>query len=177
MEYVPAPRWTDADLQDPERLRQLACRLAALHALPVPPEIPAIDALEIALGQLDEIKARDPQAASGVSGLAREVGRLAEELRGYGRRPVLNHGDLQASNLLGPLPMMVDWEYAQVADPTYDLACLLAYYPRLAPQVDRIMGNAGLDGAEHRVCLGLQQQQFMLLNRLWERVEGIALDK
>jgi hypothetical protein len=37
------------------------------------------------------------------------------------------HGDLNASNRIESLPMLVDWEYAQLADPVYDLACLSVY--------------------------------------------------
>jgi len=175
MAFVPEPHWAEDDLRDPARLGRLSRQLAALYALPVPAQVPPVDVRQIASGQLALLEARGAGAAG--ADLVRRIGQLDEELLGLGCRPVLCHGDLQASNLLGPRPLLVDWEYAQVADPTYDLACLLTYYPWLAARIDGIMGTAGLEGAGHRARLALQQQQFALLNRLWELVEGIELDK
>jgi aminoglycoside phosphotransferase (APT) family kinase protein len=71
------------------------------------------------------------------------------------------HGDLNASNVIGPVPMLVDWEYAQLADPVYDLACLSVYYPGL-----RLRGITDANGA---VRLRLHAQLFDSLNRLWEQ--------
>jgi aminoglycoside phosphotransferase (APT) family kinase protein len=83
---------------------------------------------------------------------------------------VLNHGDLMAGNLLGPGPLLVDWEYAQVADPTWDLACLMTYYPGMSRFTERLLAGAGLAGTSARAGLDLQRERFELLNRLWERL-------
>lgn len=175
MVFEPQPHWTEAELCEPARLERLAGQLRVLHALPVPVQVAPVDARQIAQGQLALLRSPDGRAAG--ADLVRQIDRLHDELRGFAVAPVLCHGDLQASNLLGPRPVLVDWEYAQVADPAYDLACLLTYYPGLASRADWIMGSAGLDGAGFRARLALQQRQFALLTRLWELVEGIELDK
>jgi thiamine kinase-like enzyme len=93
-------------------------------------------------------------------------------MHGLADRAVLNHGDLQLANMLGPEPLLIDWEYAQVVDPTYDIACLLAYYPRLEPQLGRLMSCAGLSSLAEQAVLALQRERFACLNRLWNAVDG-----
>jgi aminoglycoside phosphotransferase (APT) family kinase protein len=84
---------------------------------------------------------------------------------------VTTHGDLNASNLIGPLPMLVDWEYAQLADPVYDLACLSVYYPGLRMRGEELLGMAGITDADGAMRPRLHVQLFDSLNRLWERAE------
>jgi aminoglycoside phosphotransferase (APT) family kinase protein len=79
------------------------------------------------------------------------------------------HGDLNASNVIGPVPMLVDWEYAQLADPVYDLACLSVYYPGLRLRGGELLGTAGITDANGAVRLRLHAQLFDSLNRLWEQ--------
>jgi hypothetical protein len=64
--------------------------------------------------------------------------------------PVTTHGDLNANNFIGPVPMLVDWEYAQLADPIYDLACLSVYYPGLRLRRGELLGTAGITDANGR---------------------------
>jgi aminoglycoside phosphotransferase (APT) family kinase protein len=81
----------------------------------------------------------------------------------------MNHGDLAVTNLLGDEPLLVDWEYTQLADPTWDLACLLGYYPGLDAVAPRLLASYGLKPGDLD-RLALQRERFELLNRLWERV-------
>jgi thiamine kinase-like enzyme len=86
---------------------------------------------------------------------------------------VTTHGDLNASNLIGPVPMLVDWEYAQLADPVYDLACLSVYYPNLRLRGEELLRAARITDANGAVRLSLYTQLFDSLNRLWKRAEGL----
>jgi aminoglycoside phosphotransferase (APT) family kinase protein len=88
--------------------------------------------------------------------------------------PVTTHGDLSADNLIGPLPMLVDWEYAQLADPVYDLACLSVYYPGLQLRGEELLFAAGITDANGATRLQLHAQMFNCLNRLWEGGGGVA---
>jgi aminoglycoside phosphotransferase (APT) family kinase protein len=99
-------------------------------------------------------------------------GQLVEACAVPGRAPVLNHGDLNVANLLGPLPMLVDWEYAQLADPLHDYACLFTYYPQLQARRDWILGPAGLDSDAAWHALQARRALFALLNELWGRTQG-----
>lgn len=168
MEFVDAAPWNEASLQDADALDRLGRRLAILHSLPVPAEVPDANAPAMASGYLAVARSRDPVAAAALQPLADQVRQITRELAAGARGSVLVHGDLMASNLLGPLPVMVDWEYAQAADPGWDLACLLSYYPLLGARLDRLLGSAGLDGAEARSRVELQCRRFVLLNRLWQ---------
>ena len=87
--------------------------------------------------------------------------------------PVTTHGDLNANNFFGPVPMLVDWEYAQLADPIYDLACLSVYYPGLRLRRGELLGTAGITDANGAVRLRLHVQLFDCLNRLWEQAEAL----
>ena len=70
--------------------------------------------------------------------------------------------------------MLVDWEYAQLADPVYDLACLAVYYPGLRLRTEELLGAAGITDADGAVRLRLYAQLFDSLNTLWERAETFA---
>jgi hypothetical protein len=54
---------------------------------------------------------------------------------------VTTHGDLNASNLIGPLPMLVDWEYAQLA--TGQAQSILERDPAAAAQVNALVAVRG----------------------------------
>ena len=85
----------------------------------------------------------------------------------------INHGDLQHSNLIGAFPVLIDWEYAQIAAPTYDIACLLTYYPALRASLPDLLAASGLSTTEDQELLELQEQLFACLNRLWSIANGI----
>ena len=86
----------------------------------------------------------------------------------------INHGDLQVANLIGNPPVLIDWEYAQIAAPTYDIACLLTYYPQLQVWQPDLLAASGLTRPEDLELLGLQKQLFACLNRLWALANGMA---
>lgn len=169
MEFIDAPPWTEADLQSAAGVEALGRRLAALHAVPVPAALPGFDAARIAQGYLAQLADRDAALARVYQPLVARVRTLAGELAATAPRRTLVHGDLAVDNMLGAAPWLVDWEYAQVTDPGWDMACVLAYYPGLAPLAPRLLAAAGLEGAQVRQRLALQQELFSLLNRLWER--------
>lgn len=168
MEYIPENPWTDSQLITAAGIEALGAQLRRLHALPLPPDLPPIDAPQIARDYLRLIAARDPGLAAGLVAELRGVEQGARELAVASDRTALNHGDLQAANLLGPRPLLVDWEYAQRVHPTYDVACLLSYYPALQPQQQSLLEACGLDSAGDRQILSLQQRLFSRLNRLWQ---------
>lgn len=169
MEFVDAAPWTEAQLAGGDGVERLARRLVILHSLAVPAGVNDADPPAMADGYLARIATRDAAAATALQPLVDSIRRITAELAGFGGRRVLAHGDLMASNMLGPLPVLVDWEYAQAADPTWDYACLLSYYPFLESRLHRLLGSAGLDGGQGRARFGLQRERFVLLNRLWER--------
>ena len=167
MEFIDAPLWDEQQLLSREGAEALGTRLCQLHGLPVPPGLPMFDADAVARAYLEQIRAADPEAAAAHQPLLSRIRVLSWALQDAGVPAALNHGDLQAGNLLGRQPVLVDWEYAQVADPTYDIACLLTYYPRLEAQLGPLLGSAGLSNTAERAVLALQRERFGCLNRLW----------
>ena len=63
-----------------------------------------------ALGQAQAIFERDPAAAAQVNALLARTRQLAVDCAAFAVTPVITHGDLNASNLIGSVPMLVDWE-------------------------------------------------------------------
>jgi thiamine kinase len=171
MEFIDAPLWTEQQLFT-GGVDRLGERLAQLHSLTVPVTLPVSDIPRIAAGYLQQLRESDPGKAQSLGPLLNRVEQLSLALEGLADKPVLNHGDLQLGNILGPLPFLIDWEYAQIVDPTYDIACLLAYYPALEPQLDRLLGSAGLSNLADQAALSLQRERFACLNRLWEAVNS-----
>lgn len=173
MDHVSGEAWSAAWLQSPWGLDSLGRRLRELHALAPPAGVTPVDPVAIAEGYMELAAARDPGLPRELEPRLRAVAAAAAQLAGT-KRLVLNHGDLQAANLLGPLPVLVDWEYSQCADPTWDLACLLEYYPELLPRRDAVIEACGLDPARDGEILSFQQALFAQLNALWSLTQAGA---
>lgn len=174
MEYVDWPAWSDADLLSEAGLDALGELLQRLHALPCP-ALPGVDVPGIARGYLQSITVLRPQQGPGATEAVAAIEGHWHELQQLSGRAVLNHGDLMAANVMGPVAgarlRLVDWEYAQCADPTWDVACLLAYYPTLVSRLERLLAVCGLSSAEDRQILSLQRRLFEGLNCLWQQTE------
>jgi aminoglycoside phosphotransferase (APT) family kinase protein len=173
MDYVEGGMWTPPRLLAPEGLRTLGVCLQRLHAITPPKGLATFDPMSIVKGQTQAIIERDTAAAAGLNALVVRTQQLAMNCAAFAVTPVTTHGDLNASNLIGPVPMLVDWEYAQLADPVYDLACLSVYYPGLQMRGVELLCTAGITDANGVVRLRLHAQLFECLNRLWEHTEAL----
>lgn len=173
MEFIDAPVWTESRLLSPAAVERLGARLAELHSLDAPAGVAPVDTAGIAAGYLQQLRDRQPDQAEIHAPLLSRVQELSQVMEGIAARAVLNHGDLQVGNMLGSQPMLVDWEYAQLVDPTYDIACLLIYYPRLEPQRGHLMASAGLSNPADHAVLALQRERFACLDRLWNAVNDL----
>jgi aminoglycoside phosphotransferase (APT) family kinase protein len=173
MDYVEGGMWNPPRLQAPDGLRTLGVCLRRLHGATPPPGLAAFDPGSIATGQAQAILERDPAATEHVDTLVARTQQLAVQCAAFAATPVTTHGDLTASNVIGPVPMLVDWEYAQLADPIYDLACLSIYYPGLRPRGGELLDAAGITDANATMRLRLHIELFDSLNRLWERAQAL----
>ena len=172
MELVPGNVWRESELTSLPGARRLGERLAQVHGLKVHPDMQSMDAAAIARQQLHGITSMG-KAVGEATELAHRACQLADIVRACGTPVCINHGDLQHSNLIGTQPILIDWEYAQVAAPTYDIACLMTYYPPLRPQLAELLAAAGLSQPENLELLELEEQLFACLNRLWSIANGI----
>lgn len=169
MEFVNASPWTIERLRDDTSLWRLGNRLRRLHTLRLPDFAP-IDGLALLRSHCAVFAARK---AAESDRLLRRGAELVHRLELLPQRsPVLCHGDPDVENFLGHAPMLVDFEYAQVADATYDAALLLAYYPFLEVQSDALLAAMGLDDPLSRRRLPLQLELCRLINSAWGQAQA-----
>ena len=107
------------------------------------------------------------------------LGRGAEALVRSGsmrRAGCIVHSDLHHGNVLtADRVYLIDWEYAQVGDPLFDLACIIGYYPRAVVHDVLLLEASGLReaGATPQMLAELTRV-FNLLTYLWYRARRLA---
>ena len=172
-EYFEGRRWGEADFIQPQQLRRLGERLAQLHALDVPPGILPFDPVACAREYLQAMSAK-AIASTHAEEVVAEIDAAARQVADGTTRLSIVHGDLAQANLLdGAQLWLLDWEYAQRADPLYDVACALAYYPQAQPQAAQLLAAAGLvAGTDLTVRLAAAIRVYDGLSRLWHRARG-----
>lgn len=173
-------QWIDAEAADAAsriasaRRRTVAVHLARLHALPAAAGWPRVDfAARAAVLQSMPVPgsraARLAEVASGV------FARLAQDARS----DVPCHHDLHGLNLLfdrtGRL-WMVDWEYAGLGDPVFDLASFASQH-RLgrAAEVELVAAYRTAGGHADPVRLGWARWAFDYVQWLWYRAAPAAV--
>lgn len=167
-DYVQGNALTGASLTLP-LLKRMAKQLAQLHALPVPDEIPQLNVAEKANHYWNLIETLD--GAEQVTGLRAELQTVFA--RTPDKRRCLCHMDPLPANWIlsddGSLTLL-DWEYAAIGHPLWDLAALLQ--------------NANLsDEEEHEVLKAygvgnlsgwsLAREQMNYLSALWYGAQGL----
>jgi thiamine kinase len=173
--YVEGKVWSAADFDDCSKVRRLGNTLRRVHAVtpPVPAPLDPAAQLQNFASQIARAAPEDgPQ-------LARTIDDAEISLRECGtagRAPALIHSDPHHSNIIetaGSL-ILIDWEYAAVGDPLFDLACVLAYYPQAASHTLELLEAAGLAHEATPTMLQHAVRVYELLNSLWERARGLA---
>jgi aminoglycoside phosphotransferase (APT) family kinase protein len=124
-EWLPGQAWTAADLRQPDNLRRATELLRRVHELP--PAGPGVD-----LGAaIDRYAAAAGSAGASLAARARQCLALALAT-GRGRTPerlCLCHGDPTPGNFIrepGGGLRLIDWEYAGLCHPGFDLGGLAA---------------------------------------------------
>lgn len=116
--YLPGRAWRNADLHDSAQLRRLGDALRQLHALP--PAGPLFEPGRIARGYARHI------GTGAARKLAVDVEARARDLYTNTGPGVICHNDLVCSNIVDSRPLaFIDWEYAAVGDPLFDLAVIV----------------------------------------------------
>jgi thiamine kinase len=172
--WVPGRSWSGDDLRNPENLAALAALLRRLHHLPAAGE------------DFDPLNAARRYAATVGTGRASELLRQAGEIHGSlqdGRPPgALCHNDLLGQNILftgeqSERLALIDWEYAAVGDPFFDLAVVVQHHG-LTPELAAGFLDAYRQGEvtdRDRQRLERQCLFYRCLLELWEL--RLAADK
>jgi thiamine kinase-like enzyme len=171
-EFLDGRTWSEADLEQPASLDRLATRLSQLHALAPPDAVAPFDPVAVARDYLQRL---DPlvRARHGAEAVAVRLADAARRVAAGGREPAIVHGDLVPANLLQGMTLwLLDWEYAQLADPLYDLGCLLAYHPQLQPRARMLLDVSGLAGADNAARLAAAIEVYEALSFLWLLARG-----
>ncbi len=170
--YVDGHDWNEEQFRAPAQLERLGERLGRLHALPAPDGLAEFDPQSCARDYLRRL-APGMGALAGAAAVVDRVGEAAAQVASTSARTCIIHGDLAPGNLReGTRLWLLDWEYAQLAHPDYDVACVLAYYPLARAHQARLLAAAGLTGSAD--ALGAAIYVYEALTWLWRLARGEA---
>ena len=153
--------WSES-LLTADRLGTLARLLGRLHQIPVEP-VSHDWAEEVLLRYADKAaQPASPMVAAGV--------RALEVICGYPASSALCHGDLVCGNIIeqDAALQLIDWEYARIADPYFDLAVFLVHH-ELEPAVAQTLLDtyAGVAGGLIQGRLEGWLSYYQALQTLW----------
>ncbi|HEU4624627.1 MAG TPA: phosphotransferase [Steroidobacteraceae bacterium] len=174
MEFISGPVWSAQDFARPDRLTRLAAALYSLHSL-APPPVERFDIPAVLAAHYERLAAAAPDERGWLARLMRQAEIALAESGTQERAKGLVHNDLYHSNLIGAERLyLLDWEYAAVADPLFDLACILAYYPQAAVYADALLDASGLAAVATPEMLRQATWLFILLSYFWYRSRRLA---
>ncbi len=161
-EFVPGRVWTREEVRSPEGLAILGARLRELHGAAPPPGVRRMNVHDVLAHYLEF-----PPAPGGAISRTDLSARLRWSLATYRPPPpALCHNDLHHLNLIGADPLMfIDWEYAAVGDPVFELAAVIGYHDLDLGQREALLAAHGGGYAPahvQRMCL-----VFDCLHALW----------
>jgi aminoglycoside phosphotransferase (APT) family kinase protein len=174
-DYLEGRLWTPHYFTRMRDLRSLAQRLRTLHSVP-PPALPRFDPMVAARRYADAIVRADGQERGRIESLLAAGAAAFEGSASASRQATIVHLDLHHGNVItADRVYFIDWEYAQVADPLLDLACVVSYYPRAVGHSALLLNASGLEerGATVEMLAELTSV-FTLLTYLWYRARRIA---
>jgi aminoglycoside phosphotransferase (APT) family kinase protein len=179
-EFLAGRSWSDRDFQDARSLARLGERLATLHALAPPPQprMP-FDPHALAARYLEQARSlgASDSAAPGTDTVLQQLRQAMATIEAASVPPGIVHGDLPHGNVLENAQLwLLDWEYAQFADPIYDIACILAQVPLAGRLQRRLLAAAGLGRPQDVARLPAAVHVYRVLTWAWRlaRAESCA---
>ena len=163
--FIAGQSWNRSDLLAPGNLQRLAGVLQKLHGLP-----PVGNVFEPAVAARLYATQIGTAAAAAIAARAEKI---ATKISSYTARGCLCHNDLVCQNVLeGERLILIDWEYAGIGDPYFDLAVVARHHG-----LDRASANVLLDAwlghaARERdtTHLTLQCEFYGCLLQLWQQL-------
>lgn len=175
-EFCPGRCWTPEDYADEAQLLRWNARIVQLHRLSVPPGLErAFAPWQLARDYAAQARERGVGLPATSLDAAFSAIAAAQAVLDRAAQPrVLVHGDATAGNVLDDGSLwLIDWEYAQVADPVFDLAVVLTYYPAAVRHRQRLIAAAALGaGAPERLVAA--ETIHAHLSWLWYAARGEA---
>ncbi len=162
--WIEGRRWSLTDIGKSQNIARLAARLRDIHALP-------------ATGKpFDPVASMQTYAriiqVAGIS-LPPQAHSLRERVESLGpdniRATHLCHNDIVHTNIIdGGRLRVVDWEYAAMGDPMFDLATVTRYHRFSRAQTDKLLTSYGGDvSRSQRARFEDMQMVFDALHLFW----------
>ena len=160
--FLQGRSWAVSDLENPANPGRLARLLRKLHGLP--PEGDPFDPLAAANRYCMQVDSDESRT------LLRQAEKLMRKINEGSSRQALCHNDLLCQNILEGEPLMlIDWEYAGVGDPFFDLAVVVQHHELDAALaigfLDSYLGRPSVGGEKRH--LALHCEFYSCLLHLW----------
>jgi thiamine kinase-like enzyme len=131
--------WNERDAQLGENIDRIATLLRRLHALEVPSGVRAVDLASTVHGYLRTLDERGRRSGLTSPPLRECADKTAMQLR-KGSTACLCHNDVHHLNIVdGDSLRLIDWEYAGVGEPLFDLASVCVYHRYRRAQRERLL--------------------------------------
>jgi thiamine kinase len=168
--------WNERDAQLPENIDRLGMLLRQLHALPIPSNVRVVDLATTADGYLRTLAARGVRSGLTSPSLRECADKTAMQLR-KGSRMCLCHNDVHHLNVVdGASLRLIDWEYAGVGEPMFDLASVSVYHRYRRSQRERLLSAyAAPSEAVSWQRLELACWLFDYIRDLWTAVRQVGV--
>ena len=173
-ELLPGSPWSIEYARSHTGIARLAELMREVHALPIYDGIKRVDALAVVerywatlerAGQLALAGSSEQRATARILGL-----RLREEVR-----PRLCHNDVHHLNLMDDGRVrLLDWEYAGLGDPYFDLAGICCYHEYDEEQCEALLKHyLGRSDVKGSVRLKAACWMFNYIRALWGAVRNL----
>ena len=132
--------WSDEDTHRVENIDGIAALLSRLHALPAPSGIQRVNLLTVIDGYVQTLDAHAMVCEVTAPTLRARARDIAVALyQDAGER--LCHNDVHALNIVtaGGALRLIDWEYAGLGEPLFDLASISVYHRYDLPERERLL--------------------------------------
>ena len=134
------PAWTFEEAAHPRNIVRIAALLQRLHTLPPPSFVREVDLQKTCAGYAATLNACGAAGELASQTLLRRADELVALLRTGGTR-ALCHNDVHHLNVVdGGALRLIDWEYAGLGEPLFDLASVCVYHRYTRTQRDALLG-------------------------------------
>ena len=133
------PTWSERDAHSLDNIDRLAGLLRRLHQLEVPADVRGVDLASTAHGYVRTLQERGTYSSLTLPALRECADKAALQLS-KGSRARLCHNDVHHLNVVdGDSLRLIDWEYAGVGEPLFDLASVCVYHRYRRSQRERLL--------------------------------------
>jgi thiamine kinase-like enzyme len=164
---------TDTEMTKPDLIQQLGAIFNALHSLPLPRDVHEVHLPSVVAGYLETLDTLARKSALTEVDLRERAMMLATEIA-ESSTPRLCHNDVHHLNVVRYESVrFIDWEYAGVGEPYFDLASVCVYHDYSLQQRSLLLNAyAGSASAAQLERLAKCCWLFEYVRDLWTEVRG-----